>query len=185
MTSAPDKMRGRTLRAIVLLPGVVVVFVPGMVLWATATSGAAGHWIGGGDPAFWIGLLLGACGLALAVWTMRLFFVAGGGTLAPWDPTDKLVVQGPYRHVRNPMIGAVFMLLAAEALLFDSWPIGIWLAFFYLVNAVYIPRVEERGLEKRFGDAWRHYAAHVPRWFPSPLAYCPATAQRQDEGGDQ
>jgi hypothetical protein len=42
-------------------------------------------------------------GLVLMVATIRLFVVVGRGTLAPWNPTKRLVVQGVYRHVRNPM----------------------------------------------------------------------------------
>ena len=42
---------------------------------------------------------------------MRLLSRIGKGTLADWDPTSKLVVEGPYRHLRNPMISAVATLL--------------------------------------------------------------------------
>ena len=40
-------------------------------------------------------------GLVLMVATIRLFVTVGQGTLAPWNPTQRLVVQGVYRHVRN------------------------------------------------------------------------------------
>ena len=59
-----------------------------------------------------------AFGFALPVWTVKLFVTVGQGTLAPWDPTSKLVVRGPYSHVRNPMITGVACILAGEAL---SW----------------------------------------------------------------
>ncbi len=166
-------MFGRLLTSIVVLPGTVLVFVPALILWATDGSEAAGDWIGVGSPVFWLAGALGLGGLALAASTVRLFVIEGHGTPAPWDPPKRFVVRGPYRHVRNPMIGAVFMMLTAEALLFDSWPLGVWLAVFYLANAVYIPRFEERGLEKRFGAVYRRYMENVPRWFPSPLAYDP------------
>lgn len=166
-------MFARLMRSVLVLPGTVIGIVPAVVLWATSGTAAARRWIGFADPAFWVGVLFGLGGLALAAWTVRLFVRVGQGTPAPWDPPEKLVLRGPYRHVRNPMISAVFMMLAAEAILADSWPLAVWLAVFYLVNAWYIPRVEERGLEARFGDAYRHYMAHVPRWFPTPMAYLP------------
>ena len=55
-----------------------------------------------------IGLLAG--GLLLFSWCVRLFAQIGRGTLAPWDPTRKLVAVGPYRYVRNPMNGAASVL---------------------------------------------------------------------------
>jgi protein-S-isoprenylcysteine O-methyltransferase Ste14 len=80
------------------------------------------------------------------------------------------------------MISAVLMLLAAEALMLDSWPLAVWLAVFYIANAIYIPRFEERGLERRFGAAWRRYKAHVPRWFPTPVAYDPEEERQHMRG---
>ena len=54
------------------------------------------------------------------VWTNRLFATIGHGTLAPWNPPEKLVVRGVYRHVRNPMITGVFCILLGEAVFFGS-----------------------------------------------------------------
>lgn len=115
---------------------------------------------------FWLALVIGACGFALAVWTVRLFTRFGEGTPAPWDPPRKLVVRGPYRYVRNPMIVAVIVMLTAESLVFASWPLAVWMAFFFATNAVYFPLSEEKGLEKRFGEDYRLYRDNVPRWLP-------------------
>jgi protein-S-isoprenylcysteine O-methyltransferase Ste14 len=90
----------------------------------------------------------------------------GEGTPAPWEPTRKLVLHGPYRCVRNPMMIGVMLILLAEALLLQSWGIAIWLAVFLLLNLIYLPQVEEKGLEHRFGEAYREYKANVPRWIP-------------------
>jgi protein-S-isoprenylcysteine O-methyltransferase Ste14 len=110
--------------------------------------------------------LLIAIGLALVAWTVRLFVGVGQGTLAPWDPTSTLVVRGPYRYVRNPMITGVATILAGEALLFRSWGIVVELAIFVVVNALYFPLVEEPGLRRRFGAEYEEYRARVPRWLP-------------------
>ena len=82
-----------------------------------------------------VGAPLVSLGLLLVASTVRLFVTVGRGTLAPWDQTTRLVVRGPYRHVRNPMITGVGTILAGEALLFRSWAIGICLAVFAVVNA--------------------------------------------------
>jgi protein-S-isoprenylcysteine O-methyltransferase Ste14 len=56
-------------------------------------------------------------GLALFVRCVALFAREGRGTIMPWDPTQRLVVRGPYRHVRNPMISSVLFMVAGQALL--------------------------------------------------------------------
>ena len=102
---------------------------------------------------------------------MVLFWQHGNGTPAPWDPPQNLIIRGPYRHVRNPMISGVVFLLIAEALCFRSIPIGVWAAVFFLGNSIYFPMVEEKGLEKRFGDTYLRYKANVPRWIPRLRAW--------------
>jgi protein-S-isoprenylcysteine O-methyltransferase Ste14 len=142
----------------VLLPGTVAIVIPAVVVW-----------LGGAniEPVTTvIGALLIAIGLALVAWTVRLFVGVGQGTLAPWDPTSTLVVRGPYRYVRNPMITGVATILAGEALLFRSWGIVVELAIFVVVNALYFPLVEEPGLRRRFGAEYEEYRARVPRWLP-------------------
>jgi protein-S-isoprenylcysteine O-methyltransferase Ste14 len=85
---------------------------------------------------------------------------------APWAPPEKLVVLGPYRHVRNPMNSGMLLILGAEALLIGSWQLAVWMGVFFAVCAVYFPCYEEPGLERRFGAAYRQYRANVPRWIP-------------------
>ena len=110
-------------------------------------------------------------GLVLMVATIRLFVTVGKGTLAPWNPTQRLVVQGIYRHVRNPMISGVSFILLGEALLAASLPLLCWFMFALIVNAVYIPLIEEPGLVKRFGDQYLAYKRNVPRWIPRLTAW--------------
>jgi protein-S-isoprenylcysteine O-methyltransferase Ste14 len=115
---------------------------------------------------FWLGLVLLAGGLLLASWTVRLQLTIGEGTPAPWDPPKKLVIMGPYQYVRNPMITGAVLILAAEFLFFGSWLIALWTGLFLLMNLLYLPLVEEKDLEIRFGDSFRLYKEHVPRWIP-------------------
>ncbi len=156
----------RFVKALLLLPFPDAVLVPGAIVWATRGGGAAARAAGPDDAVFWAALVCAAAGLLLAASTMRNFARLGKGTPAPWDPTTRLIVHGPYRHVRNPMISGMFLILAAEALGLQSWPVGVWLGLFVLANAVYMPLSEEKGLEKRFGDDYRRYKANVPRWLP-------------------
>lgn len=171
----------RLLRAVAIVPGAAFA-VPALILAATGAGGVADGGIGSGTPAFWLAAFVALAGLALAAWTLRLPIAAARSPSAPMDPRGALAIRGPYRHVRNPLICAALLLITAAALLFDSWPLAVWLGVFYVVSAVYIPRVEERALERRFGDAYRRYKAQVPRWFPSPLAYDPDAEQHRYDG---
>ena len=158
------KMTGSLFKAIVILPGTALVFVPALLLWLTRDGALAPTLAAPLTLRFWVALAFGGAGLVLAVWTVRLFVRVGQGTPAPWDPPQKLVVRGPYRHVRNPMITSVIAMLLAESLYFASWPLAIWMLVFFLINAVYFPLSEEKGLEKRFGEDYRIYRDNVPRW---------------------
>jgi len=149
------------------------VFVPWLLLRLAAGSPLAMSPVGPKHGRFWLGLALAATGFLLAAWTTRLFVTRGEGTPAPWAPPRELVVRGPYRHVRNPMITGVLLVLGAESLLFGSWPVAGWTLVFFLINTVYLTRIEEPGLERRFGDDYRRYRASVPRWIPRAVPWKP------------
>ena len=176
-------MTWRMMKAVLILPGTAVVLVPGLIIWAAAGTDFGGPVSPPGDIRLWAGLGgLGLGGLGLGIfglgicfgfWTASLFVTIGKGTPAPWDPPKKLVVRGPYRHVRNPMITSVLLMLLGEALTLQSWPIGWWGLFFFAANSVYFPLSEEKGLERRFGDDCRTYEANVPRWVPRITAWRP------------
>ena len=159
-------MNWQLIKAIIILPGTALVFVPGVILWFAAGSSTTVTLAVSAQPRFWIGIIFAAIGFAFVAWTVRLFLTSGEGTPAPWDPPKRLVIRGPYRHVRNPMITSVLLMLGAESLLAGSWLLSGWMLVFFLVNAVYFPLVEEPGLERRFGEDYRRYKANVPRWIP-------------------
>jgi protein-S-isoprenylcysteine O-methyltransferase Ste14 len=161
------------LRAIVALPVTVAILVPALVLrFGPATTG----WVlpPCADPArLVIGFLSVGLGLYLLVSTILLLARVGRGTLAPWAPPRRLVVRGAYRHTRNPMITGVFGVLFGEALLLSSTPLLGWFLGFVLLNLIYIPVLEEPGLERRFGEAYRTYKRNVPRWIPRLRPWTP------------
>lgn len=163
----------RHLLSILLLPFTVVVIVPSALL--ASDAGAALRWDDASPAAVWLsraaGAMVFAGGFALFAWCVALFARVGRGTLAPWDPTRRLVAVGPYRHVRNPMISGVALMLAGEALLWRSGALALWLVTFFIINHAYFLLSEEPGLERRFGDGYRVYRANVPRWIPRVRAW--------------
>ena len=150
-----------------ILPILTVVLIPYWLLNANPSSDT--RWEAG-TAIFWIarsgGVGLTAGGLAIFVWCISLFARIGKGTLAPWDPTSNLVANGPYRHVRNPMIASVAMMIAGLTLFWGSVALSIYLIIFVAINHIYFIFSEEPGLEKRFGETYRVYKANVPRWIP-------------------
>ena len=160
------------IRAIVLLPVMATIIIPGFII--ARTGSVHRGWflpIPFHLAPVVLGIVLIGCGLILIVKTVSLLATIGQGTLAPWDPTRKLVVRGIYRYVRNPMISGVFCILLGETIFVGSIPLACWLILFILLNLIYIPLFEEPGLERRFGDDYRLYKQHVPRWIPRLRAW--------------
>ncbi len=156
----------RHIRAIALLPGIAAVGAPALILLGSGTSVG---WGLAGALAFLpvlLGTVLIAAGLAVWVWTVRMLATVGKGTLAPWDPTKRLVAAGPYRQMRNPMIAAVLAVLAGEAALFGSPELIVWCVVFFAINHLFFLLYEEPAMERRFGEEYRAYAREVPRWLP-------------------
>jgi protein-S-isoprenylcysteine O-methyltransferase Ste14 len=158
-------MTVRQLVSIVALPCTVAVAIPiwiarrnGVSLTAPQNLESAVVVFGG------VGLLL--VGFALFAASVFYFWSRGRGTLAPWDPPHQFVVDGPYRFVRNPMISGVIFVLLGEALVLRSRPHAEWAGLFALINALYIPILEEPMLAARFGDPYRRYTRAVRRFVP-------------------
>jgi protein-S-isoprenylcysteine O-methyltransferase Ste14 len=157
----------KSVLAIVLLPVTATVIIP---IWLLRYAG--NFRIGWGLPSPWfalpaaIGIILIAVGLYFLISTIHLFLTIGRGTLAPWHPPQTLVVEGPYRFVRNPMITGVIGILLGESILFGSLPLFLFFLLFALLNGMYIPWIEEPALDRRFGAIYAEFKRNVPRWIP-------------------
>ncbi len=162
------------LQAILLLPFVAIVVVPVGIL---VNAGVTQFTWQVGNPLdlliSLLGILLILVGFVLLINTIWLFIAFGEGTLAPWAPTKKLVVQGIYRNMRHPMITAVFLLLLGLASVLRVPGLLAWAILFIIVNLIYIRFVEEVGLEKRFGKDYLAYEKNVPGWLPRLKPWTP------------
>jgi len=164
----------RYIKAIVLLPGMALVVIPALIAAVAGPARSAwnlpGSWR---SVAFLAAAASAGVGLALMAGTIALFASRGRGTLAPWDPPRHLVIDGPYRRVRNPMISGVALVLLGEVVLLGLPWLVCWWAVFVFGNLVYIRLVEEPGLVRRFGGEYERYRAHVPRWIPRLRSWQP------------
>jgi protein-S-isoprenylcysteine O-methyltransferase Ste14 len=118
-----------------------------------------------------VGIIFFIVGLFLFLWTNYLFKTFGKGTLAPWTVKQHLVIRGPYKYCRNPMITGVLFILIGETLLLHSTNIFIWACIFFTIHIFYFAFKEEPDLYERFGEEYKTYKANVPRWVPRLTAY--------------
>ena len=144
----------RALVAFLALPGVVAFAVPWLLLATSSHTRLV-------QPLGLIALVAGVAGL---LWCVRDFYVAGKGTLAPWSPPGRLVVQGLYRYSRNPMYIAVTLILAGWAISFASPGVGIYTAIVAIAFHIRVVSAEEPYLARTHGEHWTQYTARVRRW---------------------
>jgi hypothetical protein len=89
----------------------------------------------------------------------------GGGGPGLDTPPDRIVAEGPYRFLRNPMYLGHLIFMAGLGITFGSWAALVLLL-------VHIPwfhsRVlkDETQLEQRFGAPYLEYKSRVKRWIP-------------------
>ena len=167
--SRDDVTAMRHAYSILLLPVMNSIVIPTVIL--LLTQGERGFGIGTGKLFSVFGALLSAtlliAGVAMIMHSIALFVRHGNGTLAPWDPTQALVIRGLYRYLRNPMKMGLILLLLGESIAFGSLPLLYWWATFTIVNVVYIRLWEEPGLRIRFGEEYARYCSQVGPWLPS------------------
>jgi protein-S-isoprenylcysteine O-methyltransferase Ste14 len=109
------------------------------------------------------GVVVTAAGECLRLWGVHHI---GAISRTRSERLGPLVASGPFGRLRNPLYAGNIALWVGFALTARL----VWLAALValLLGLEYhaIVRWEERLLESRLGDAYRAYAALVPRWWP-------------------
>ena len=114
-----------------------------------------------------------AAGFCISFVCMREHFIAAP---AGWKlermlhyPTPAyLLTGGLYRYSCNPMYVADALIFAGGVLFYGSWLLlGVIAAVSLFLGPVIVTR-EERGLEARFGAAYREFRRTTPRWLGKP-----------------
>jgi len=101
------------------------------------------------------------------------FVTEGLGTPAPVAPTERLVVGGPYRYVRNPMYVAVDATIAGQALLLARPVLFVYGGCAGLLMWAFAHWYEEPDLGRRFGADYDRYCEAVPGWWPRLRSWDP------------
>jgi protein-S-isoprenylcysteine O-methyltransferase Ste14 len=110
-------------------------------------------------------------GVVIYLWCAWDFAVKGMGTPAPIDAPKKLIVNGLYRFVRNPMYLGVFCLTISEAMQWRSLTVLLYLIFVTTCFHLFIVLYEEPHLRKVFGEQYEEYCHNVRRWLPRITPY--------------
>ncbi len=112
-----------------------------------------------------MGVILLVIGSWLWIWSVATFAVMKG-TPVPLAPPPVLVVRGPYRFSRNPMLTGVFFTLFGIGFLLPSLSlVFIYTPAFILLNYFWLKYIEEPELERRLGAAYVDYKKHTPMFF--------------------
>lgn len=150
----------------VLAPGIVAGLLP----WAITRWRVADSW---SWPVHAFGVALLVAGGFVLISAFARFVTEGLGTPAPMAPTERLVVGGLYRYVRNPMYLAVLAAIAGQALILGR----VWLLAYGAVVAVafvaFVRLYEEPTLRETFGDGYETYRRAVPGWLPRLRPWTP------------
>jgi protein-S-isoprenylcysteine O-methyltransferase Ste14 len=151
----------RSLAFLIAAPGVVAGLVPWLLTGWQFTP----------LPEWWaamrvLGVAMTATGLVVLIRAFARFAIEGRGTPAPFAPTEKLIVSGEYRYVRNPMYVAVLVLILGQALLFGSASLAVYAFLVWLAVATFVRSYEEPTLTRRYGQQYLDYKAAVPAWVP-------------------
>jgi len=105
-------------------------------------------------------------GPSLSLWTVYSFFRARGSPV-PLNPPKELVTTGLYSYIRNPMLlGWIIMLFGVGLLVNSISLIFILTPLFILLNILYLKTIEEKEMEKKFGQQYLKYKESVPMFIP-------------------
>jgi protein-S-isoprenylcysteine O-methyltransferase Ste14 len=148
-------------------PGTVVGVIPWLI-----TRWDMPDFAGGWRLAQVIGVLLIVAGLVPLVHAFAQFAKAGG-TPVPLAPTQRLVVTGFHRFVRNPMYVGLILIIAGQALLFGSLWLVLYAAVVWIVTASFVRWYEEPSLTRQYGAEYDAYRRNVPAWIPRPRPWTP------------
>ena len=119
------------------------------------------------DPYTAIGsIVMLTAGALLTCWSV-IPFLKVRGTPVPLNPPPSLVVSGPYRYARNPMLDGVFIMLFGLGFLMRSLSLVVFFTpVFILANVWELKNIEEPELSRRLGDEYLAYRDSTPMFIP-------------------
>jgi protein-S-isoprenylcysteine O-methyltransferase Ste14 len=110
------------------------------------------------------GLVLVIGGVFLAVWARHM--LGRNWSVAPQLKHEhELIQSGPYRHVRHPIYSGLLLAFLGTTVMIGEWRALLAFAI-VLASFAHKYRVEERMLQRHFGEGYRQYAARTGALLP-------------------
>ena len=119
-----------------------------------------------------VGVIFVLIGAVFMVWSNIDMVKIGRGcptdgfNIALGERTKKLIVQGPYKYTRNPMLFGTFVFYVGLALLFNSYSALIVPIVFVSYMVWHVKKFEEPRLYNDFKDEYVEYKKRTPLLFP-------------------
>jgi protein-S-isoprenylcysteine O-methyltransferase Ste14 len=154
----------------VVAPGTVVGLIPWLITrWEIADSIPMWQIVTGG--------VLIVAGLIPPVHAF-VQFVKAGGTPIPIAPTQRLVVTGFNRFVRNPMYAGLLVVIVGQAVVFGSWWLVLYAAAFWVITGSFVRWYEEPTLVREYDGEYEEYRRNVHAWLPRWSPWTPGVARQ-------
>ncbi len=113
-----------------------------------------------------IGCLLFALFSVLGIYSGYTMSWIGKGTPLPLDCPNELVIEGPYKFVRNPMAIAGIGQGVSVGIILGSYLVVLYSLTGAILWHWMVRPVEEQDLEMRFGKSYLQYKSKIRCWLP-------------------
>lgn len=141
------------------------------------------HWRFAGPFGRLAGAMLFVLGGSLGLTSGITMALKGRGTPLPLDCPREMVIDGPYRYVRNPMAMAGIAQGVAVGLFLGSPAVILYALCGGPLWNVLVRPWEERDLEQRFGESFVRYRQSVRCWWPHSRPYSANSRSLQKSEG--
>ena len=111
-------------------------------------------------------------GIIYGIWSIMIQNVIGKGgpvvigNIQISPKTENLVVIGPYKNTRNPMLFGTFLIYLAFAMFINSITSVIIVFAIFVFMLTVVVKLEEKRLLKDFGNEYEEYRKKVSKFIP-------------------
>jgi len=117
-------------------------------------------------------IILFVTGLVYGIWSLIIQNTIGEGgpveigNIEISPKTKNLVVSGPYKNTRNPMLFGAFLIYLAFALFINSITSVVIVCAIFVFMLTVVVKMEEKRLLKDFGNQYEEYRKKVSKFIP-------------------
>jgi protein-S-isoprenylcysteine O-methyltransferase Ste14 len=145
---------------LLIFPYLLVILLPRQDAWLHLPS------LYFGLVNIFVGIVFLVIGVIYGFWSIYSQLSRARGTPLPMMPTQKLLIDGPFRQCRNPMTFGTITAYLGVGILVGSVSSIVFILIIGGLLLTYIKRFEERELEERFGQEYVAYKKTTPLFFP-------------------